>query len=78
VGNVEELFFHLFLHFEVARSVWLKLMMWTECSYIIPPILFVYWGRWTGVERNKRIGIYGSFGTQLFGYYGKLGIIGFQ
>lgn len=38
----EEEFFHLSLHFEVARSVCLKLMKWMECSYIIPPTLFVH------------------------------------
>lgn len=49
----EESSSHLFLHCEVVRSVWLRLMGWMNCSFIIPPNLFVHWDCWCGEARNK-------------------------
>jgi hypothetical protein len=46
---------HLFLHCEVARSVWLRLMVWMNCSFITPPNLFVHWDCWCGEGGNKKV-----------------------
>ena len=46
---------HLFLHCEVARLVWLRLMVWMNCSFIIPPNLFVHWDCWCGESGNKKV-----------------------
>jgi len=54
-NRVEESMRHLFLHCEVARSVWLRLMVWMNCYFIIPPNLFVHWDCWCGEGGNKKV-----------------------
>lgn len=51
----EESAIHLFLHCEVATSVWLKLMLWLDCRYLIPPNLFVHWECWSLGGTNKKV-----------------------
>lgn len=54
-NNLEESSTHLFLHCEVASSVWFKLMWWLDNFFIIPPNLFVHWECWGEGERNKMV-----------------------
>jgi hypothetical protein len=54
-NRVEESALHLFLHCDVASAVWLKLMWWLDCSFILPPNLFVHWECWHGGERDKKV-----------------------
>lgn len=46
---------HLFLHCDLASSVWLLLMSWLDDFFLTPPNLFVHWECWGGWERNKII-----------------------
>ena len=46
---------HLFLHCEVASSVWLRIMVWLDRVFLIPPNLFVHWECWSGGERKKEV-----------------------
>lgn len=46
---------HLFLHCELAQGVWLKVMGWLECYYLIPPNLFIHWECWDGRFTNDKI-----------------------
>lgn len=46
---------HLFLHCDVARLVWIKLMNWLECLFLIPPNRFVHWECWCGGESNRKV-----------------------
>jgi len=43
---------HLFVHCDVACSVWLKLMSWLNCWFLTPPNFFVHWECWSvGVKQ---------------------------
>lgn len=34
---------HIFLHCEMARRIWMKLMSWLDLNFIMPPNLFIHW-----------------------------------
>jgi len=51
----EESSCHLFLHCEVEKSVWLKLMMWLDCFFVIPPNLFIHWECWCRMGSKKKV-----------------------
>ncbi|KEH39910.1 transmembrane protein, putative [Medicago truncatula] len=46
---------HLFLHCDVSSAVWLKLMWWLDCLFILPPNLFVHWECWHEGESDKKV-----------------------
>ncbi|XP_024640483.1 uncharacterized protein [Medicago truncatula] len=46
---------HIFLHCDLARSVWLKLMGWLDLNFIMPPNLFIHWECWSAGVMNKKI-----------------------
>ena len=53
VGNT----LHLFLHCDLARNVWLNLMLWLNLNFVMPPNLFIHWECWSGgfyIRRFKR------------------------
>jgi len=52
---VPESTLHLFLHCDMARNIWLNLMVWLDLNFIIPPNLFVHWECWVGGPINKKI-----------------------
>lgn len=45
----------------MARSVWLGLMAWMGCSFLIPHKLFIHWECWRGGVSNKKL-VKGSLG----------------
>jgi hypothetical protein len=50
----EESATHIFLHCDVASLVWARVMRWFDCSFLIPPNLFVLWDCWSeGGSANK-------------------------
>lgn len=46
---------HLFLHCDIAQGVWLKMMGWLDCYFLIPTNMFVHWKCWDERYRNDRI-----------------------
>jgi len=48
---------HLFLYCDMARNIWLNLMLWLELNFVLPPNLFIHWECWSGGAINKKIGI---------------------
>lgn len=54
-GRVEESTIHLFLHCDVASSVWLYLMRWLDHVFPTPPNLFVHFEVWSVGTRNKNV-----------------------
>jgi len=53
--RVEESALHLFLHCGVASLVWLKLILWLDFWFLIPPSLFVHWECWSLGGRSKKM-----------------------
>jgi len=51
----EETALHLFLHFDMASLVWLKLMMWLDCWFLTQPNFFVHWKCWSVGGRVKKV-----------------------
>jgi hypothetical protein len=45
---------HLFLHCEMARGVWLRLMRWKNHFFLIPPNLFIHWECWSAGGYHKK------------------------
>lgn len=45
---------HLFLHWDLARNVWLSLMSWLDLNFIMPPNLFIHWECWSGGPFNNK------------------------
>jgi len=54
-GRVEESPIHLFLHCDVASSVWLNLMRWLDHVFLTPPNLFVHFESWSGWTSKKNV-----------------------
>lgn len=46
---------HIFLHCDLVRNVWMKLMEWLDFNFIMPPNLFIHWECWSGGAWNNRI-----------------------
>lgn len=46
---------HLFLHCDMARNVWLNLMLWLDLPFVMPPNLFIHWECWSGGPCNKKV-----------------------
>lgn len=46
---------HIFLHCDLVRNVWMKLMEWLDFNFIMPPNLFIHWECWSGGVWNNRI-----------------------
>jgi len=44
---------HLFLHCSVAIGVWLELLNWAGCMFIMPHNVFVHWACWNADAVNK-------------------------
>lgn len=51
----EESTLHLLLHCDLASRVWLKLMLWIDGVFLIPPNLFLHWECWGEWDRNKKV-----------------------
>ena len=45
----------LFLHCDMARNVWLNLMLWLDLNFVMPLNLFHHWECWSGGPINKKI-----------------------
>lgn len=54
-NRYEETATHLLLHCDVAHLVWLKLMLWLDRRFIIPPNLFVLWECWSDGGRVNKV-----------------------
>jgi hypothetical protein len=54
--DVPETTNHLFLHCDLARNVWLNLMMWLDMSFVMPPNLFIHWECWSGGLLTRKFG----------------------
>jgi len=46
---------HIFLHCDMARNIWMKLMSWLYLNFIMPLNLFIHWECWSGGGTNKKI-----------------------
>lgn len=46
---------HIFLHCDVSRNIWMKLMDWLDFNFVMPPNLFIHWECWSGGATNKKI-----------------------
>lgn len=46
---------HIFLHCEMARRIWMKLMSRLDLNFIMPPNLFIHWECWSSGVMHKKI-----------------------
>jgi hypothetical protein len=46
---------HLFLHCDLARNVWLNVMLWLDLNFIMPPNLLIHWECWSRGLLHKKI-----------------------
>lgn len=37
---------HIFLHCDMARNIWLSVMLWFDLNFVMPPNSFVHWECW--------------------------------
>ena len=46
---------HIFLHCDMARKIWMKLMDWLDLNFLMPPNLFIHWECWSGGSMHKKV-----------------------
>jgi hypothetical protein len=54
-AGVAESSSHLFLHCDMARNIWLNLMVWLDLNFVMLPNLFIHWECWSGRPIRKKI-----------------------
>lgn len=53
-GRMDESAIHLFLHCEVAASLWTMVMNWVNLNFISPPFLSTHLDCWFSVKKEKK------------------------
>jgi hypothetical protein len=54
-GSEAESTTHIFLHCDLVRNIWMKLMVWLDLDFLILPNLFIHWECLSRGPVNKKI-----------------------